>query len=306
MGKIWKWGGLIMILLVAGVWLRWPDGRVHVVMCDVGQGDASLITKGFTQVLIDGGPSQEKLLACLSERMPFWDRQIEMVVLSNNDGDHYTGLISVFERYEVGLLVASSIVKEAKSFWAFRQAVVDEGTKVHVPKVGEELKAGELEFRVLWPEERMGEVAFWQDTRMARLPDGQGLVNGESVLGAVSTDEPNSYSVVLDLKYGEFKGLFTGDIGVDEEEALVDSGLIRDVEFLKVAHHGSKYSSSLEFLEVAKPEVAVIGVGAKNSYGHPTSETLGRLEEVGAKVWRTDKDGEIEIITDGQRMWQKN
>jgi len=284
-----------MVMFMVGVWLEWPDSNVHIVMCDVGQGDATVVIHRFTQVVIDGGPSSEKMMACLSERMPFWDRQIEMVVVSNNDEDHYLGLIEVLERYEVGMFVASSIVKKAKSFEKLREVVVSEEALVHVPQVGEELKAGELAFKVLWPQEKMGDERLWH---------AQPVVDASlsEILGAMSVKEPNSYSVVLELDFGEFEALFTGDIGEDEEKILLERGL-RDIEYLKVGHHGSKYSSSLKFLEKIMPEVAVIGVGAKNSYGHPTKEVLGNLEQVGAKVLRTDKDGIIEVVSDGERMW---
>jgi len=112
----------------------------------------------------------------------------------------------------------------------------------------------------------------------------------------------NVVSVVGVLRYGEFEVLLTGDIGFDEEDELLENGNLIDVDVLKVAHHGSKYSRGDEFINKIKPEVAVINVG-KNSFGHPTRETLDKLEEVGAKIYRTDLNGDVEIVSDGQKYW---
>jgi len=120
------------------------------------------------------------------------------------------------------------------------------------------------------------------------------------VLGA-STDL-NQLSVVVELNYGKFRALFTGDLGTAEEKVLVDSGRLMAVDVLKVAHHGSKYSSAAEFLSAVRPKLALISVG-KNNYGHPTSEALERLKAVGARIWRTDRQGELEIVTDGKNVY---
>jgi competence protein ComEC len=107
----------------------------------------------------------------------------------------------------------------------------------------------------------------------------------------------------MDFNYGDFRALFTSDIGGEEEKEIIRlSGYqvnLSSIDVLKVAHHGSKYSSSSDFLKAVRPALAVIEVG-KNSYGHPTAETLGRLKEVGAKVMRTDQDGDVVVETDGK------
>jgi len=124
-------------------------------------------------------------------------------------------------------------------------------------------------------------------------------------VNSYSKTEANEQSVVLKLIYGGFSVLLTGDIGSETEQVLVNSGSNLRSNVLKVGHHGSKFSSSEEFLRAVKPALAVISVGKKNRYGHPTQETLGRLRAVGARILRTDESGHIEIVSDGEKLWVK-
>ncbi len=286
-----------IFLLVAGVVLVWsaafrlPDDNLHVVACDVGQGDAILIWLESTQVLVDGGPNS-RVIECLSEFVPFWDRKIEVVVLTHPQDDHMSGLVEVFERFEVEHLVMSGVMNKTESFEDFREAVSEEDVRIDIVKRGDELKVGSMVFKVLWPRERLGDVSFWESFDSAKI------------LGSASESrDVNKSSVVLELVYGAFEVLLTGDIGLEVERALVAEGVLNDVDVLKVAHHGSKYSSSSEFLREIEPELAVISVSSRNSYGHPTSDSLMRLDEVGAKVLRTDELGDVEIVSDGERYW---
>ena len=112
--------------------------------------------------------------------------------------------------------------------------------------------------------------------------------------------ETNESSVVMRLAYGNFSVLFTGDIDITSELALVERSMLTKTDVLKVSHHGSKYGSAREFLEKVSPGLAIISVAAKNSYGHPAGDTLGRILAVGAKVLRTDTNGSIFVETDGK------
>ena len=107
----------------------------------------------------------------------------------------------------------------------------------------------------------------------------------------------------MELSFGEFQMLFTGDIGADTEKKLLASGILRDVDCLKVGHHGSRYSTCQEFLDVVRPELAVVSCSATNTYGHPSGETIERLEDSGAKIWYTMKEGAVTAETDGKEVW---
>lgn len=279
-----------LILLVGLVWaavFQLPDNHLHLVFCDVGQGDAILVIHGPNQILIDGGPNSQ-VLDCLANNMPFWDREIEMVVLTHPEKDHLNGLIDVIERYSVLQFVVNSVVKDSAGFWRFREAVLAEEMPVYSSKSGEQIKIGALVFEVFWPQERLGDPLVWQ-------PD----MTQEKILGAASVvGNPNEASIVLKLSFGDFDALLTGDIGFVTEKKL-DLADFGEIEVLKIGHHGSKYSSSEEFLAKVKPELAVISVG-KNSYGHPTEEVIKRLSNQAIRLLRTDQEGGIEIVSDGK------
>lgn len=284
-----------MILIVVAVWaavFSLPDEKVHIVFCDVGQGDAALLIKGQTQILIDGGPNS-RVLDCLSEHIPFWDRKLEMVILSHPESDHMTGLIDVVARYAVEYLVAGSVPKDAATFWKLRDEVLKKDITVISPQRGDLLKMGDLSLAILWPAKQLGESLVWDKTSGA---------SREKILG-VSTlpNSVNDYSVVANIFYKDFDALFVGDIPSEIEPQITIDGN-RRVEVLKVAHHGSKYSSASDFLKKINPGLAVISVG-KNSYGHPASELLGRLGDFGIRTLRTDQEGDIEIVSDGSTWY---
>jgi len=236
--------------------MQLPDGRVRMVFCDVGQGDAALITLGYFQALIDTGNEEEKLLICLSEHVPFWDKKIDVVFISHGDSDHVGALGSLQSHYSIGRLIE---------------------------------KAGEKD------------IVRYRDLHFEILSGREN--EGGDISGSVCDD--NDCSMVLRMVYKKVSGLFVGDITIMEELALLGKGVIKRGDILKVAHHGSKFGSSLSFLEAMKPSLAVISVGAKNTYGHPSSDTLMRLDAVGAKTVRTDEVGSVVVVTDGEKMWMK-
>ena len=287
---------LIFLLLVVGlVWgaaVQLPDGRLHLIFCDVGQGDAILAVKGSTQVLIDGGPN-EKVLTCLSSHLPFWDRQIELVVATHPEYDHLTGLVSVIQRYRILQIVSNSLLAESGVFQKFRAEVVNRQIPVHSPKAGEEIKIGGIKLKILYPTEKLGEEIVWKTLAQPK------------VLGlSTYTGNFNKTAIVSLLKFGDFQALLTSDVGVEEEEKFLPA--LGEVEVLKVAHHGSKYSTSESLLAATHPKLAVISVGANNRYGHPAPEILERLRAVGAKIRRTDLEGEIELVSDGENWYNAN
>lgn len=285
---------LFLLLLAVTAWgavwsAGWPVGwrtNLHLVFCDVGQGDAILATYRKTQVLIDGGPN-DQVLECLSQHLPFWDRTIELVVLTHPEADHLTGLVSVIERYNVKQIVSNSLIADSSVFGKLREEVITKKIPVFSPKYGDKIKMANLELKILYPEEKLGSELVWRE------PDDPQILGLTSYAGKF-----NETAIVSLLSFGNFDALLTGDIGA-KQEALLD---LAHVEVLKVAHHGSKYSTGEDFLDKLQPALAVISVG-KNSYGHPTSEVLKRLTDLGIKVLRTDQDGEIEIVSDGKSWY---
>ena len=280
--------GLIATLVV-GAAFSFPDQNLHLIFCDVGQGDAILAIKGENQVLIDSGPG-EKVLGCLSDHVPFWDKTLELVILTHPEADHAGGLPSVLERYSVKQLVSNSLVVDSGVFQKIREEVLEQKIPVYSPKAGDRIKIGELEIEILYPLEKQGDEIVWQTSE------------NPQVLGiSVFTGNLNETAIVGKIKFGEFDALLTGDIGIEQEKEIEPG----EVEILKIAHHGSKYSSSQEFLEKISPDLAIISVGATNRYGHPTPEVLERLRNLEIKILRTDLNGEIEIVSDGSSWYTK-
>lgn len=271
----------LILLFAAAVWGTvwvWPDSKLTLVFCSVGQGDAAIVSRGFTQVLIDSGPANPKTADCLGRRLPFFDHRLEAVIISHPQLDHFGGLPEVLSRFQVDKFIFNGFAGNSRAWAQLSQLVEAEKSQVITLSAGDKLKIGEIEIDVLWP----AKVA--------------------SVLGAASSRDLNADALVLKLNYGNFSALFTGDISVREENALLNNQqlTINNLSILKVAHHGSKTSSSSEFLEAIRPALAVIEVG-KNSYGHPADEVLKRLETIGAKVLRTDRDGDVVVETDGKK-----
>jgi competence protein ComEC len=268
-----------LLILAFFAWRGLPDGKLHVVFLDVGQGDAIFIqTPSGKQVLIDGGPSETQVLSQLGRRMPFWDRSINLVVLTHPESDHVTGLIAVLERYRVDMIVFREMALDSATYERWLEVIEAEGAVVYTGEVGLQLTLDQgLEMAVLHP-------------------------------GAELADDANNNSVVTRLTYGHVSLLLTGDIEAEVEGRLV--GARRDAPLresplrstvLKAAHHGSCSSTTQPFLDAVNPQVVVISVGADNRFGHPCDEVLERLGDL--PVYRTDEQGAIEIITDGAQMW---
>ncbi|MGI5825798.1 MAG: ComEC/Rec2 family competence protein [Patescibacteria group bacterium] len=280
--------GLLAVIAVF-VWqvvFAFPDAKSHVVFCDVGQGDAILLYQGFTQVLIDGGPN-DKVLDCLSDNMPFFDKTLEMVILTHPDADHLTGLDSVLDKYSVKHFVSGPEGADSSTYQAFmtkvglgeNNAQTRGNLKVINTYAGDKLRVAGLEFLTLWP------AKDWL-TEKIELPKGP-------VLGARTEHKNlNDFSLVFLAKVKDKTILLMGDADSRVQSDIVISDSLKQIDILKYAHHGSKTGMREDFLAKLKPKEAVISVG-KNNFGYPSSEALSLLEKFGAKIRRTDVEGEI-------------
>src|SRR3989344_734584 len=252
------------------------DGLLKVYFLDVGQGDAMFIeAPNGNQVLIDGGPDG-KVLSGLGKVMSFYDRDIDLVALRHPQEDHAAGLIEVLKKYDVKNILWAEGEYNSPIFGAWREAVKEESADEIDAVAGKtiDLGAGAI-LTILFP---------------AASTAGSFVKN------------PNDNSVIIMLEYKENRFLFTGDAESATERKLVGMGTDLKADVLKVGHHGSNTSTTEGFLSEIKPQVAVIEVGAKNRYGHPRKEVLGRLEKNGIKYYRTDTDGMVEIVRDGNNF----
>src|SRR3989344_6433525 len=250
---------------------RTTNKNSEVYFLDIGQGDSELINlAGGVQILIDGGPNK-KILDELASILPTTDRYIDLIVLSHPQYDHFAGLIDVFKRYQVGAFIYSGRKGEIKAFEDLEKVIKENKIKTIVLTQGDKIKYQNNQFSILSPSEDF-----------------------------LKSKELNDTSLVISLQSEKAKFLFTGDIGFAVENYLTKNFDLKS-DVLKVAHHGSKYSSSEEFLKKVNPKISVIEVG-KNSYGHPTSQALNGLASVGSRVFRTDYDGTIKLIINGNKI----
>jgi competence protein ComEC len=251
-----------------------PDGSTIITVLDVGQGDAILIEGGRGgRMLVDGGPDPDRLIIELDQRLPPWDRRIDVVVLTHPHEDHVAGLALLLARYRVGRVFEPGMRGPGPGYEAWEAVLAADGAPLRGLLItGDRLAVDDLRFDVLWPDP--GRVPV-------EPPDG-----GRAI---------NDVSIVL---LGEVDGrriLLTGDVEDDIDPLLAARGL-PPVDFLKVAHHGSRTASTVAFLGVVRPAVAVVSAGADNPYGHPARSTLDHLAASGATVFRTDTDGSVEAV----------
>jgi competence protein ComEC len=254
-----------------------PDGRLHVYFLDVGQGDAILLrTPGGRLILVDGGPDPLVLSSRLGEVLPFWQRRIDLVVSTHADQDHAGGLEGIVGRYQVTHIIESPVKGQGGSNPHWREQLSSAGARILTAAQGMRVNLGKgLHLDVLNPPAH--------------------------ALG----EDGNQNSVVLRVTVGRCRLLLAGDISAQVEQTLLEGGQPVQATLLKVAHHGAATSSSAPFLSAVGPQVAVIGVGKGNRFGHPSEEVLQRLSAIGCQVLRTDQQGTIELVTDGRAYWVK-
>ncbi len=298
------WKIIISLLVLTGVtlWmavLYFPDNDLRVITCNVGQGDAILIIQGKSQLLIDGGPDNS-VIDCLDEYLPFWDRQIETVILTHPDKDHFLELIDVFKKYRVNQFITSELDPGIPEFGALEELVGGSSTLVIRPRRGMSIRLGLIYLDILHPSELFLQTNF--DEEHIQVINYPQLANEIGIRSTSKND--NDFSIVFHLRYQKFDALITGDIGPEVMDEVLQTD-IRDVEYLQVPHHGSKNGLSIELLERSSPEIAVISAGKNNPHGHPHQEVLDLLNGEGVRYFRTDERGDVIIRTDGEKVYVK-
>ncbi|MFH0928293.1 MAG: ComEC/Rec2 family competence protein [bacterium] len=276
-----KTSKLALILLVLGA-LWWgadqvnhaKDGGLRVRVFDVGQGDAILVeTPNDHQILFDGGPDKT-ILEKLGAALPSSDRSLDAIVLTHPHADHVNGLPAVLERYQVGTVYLAGVVHTTNAYLELLKILNDKKIPVVILE-----KPEKIDF---------GDGVVMQFVAPLKSWSGQTLVDLHQAM------------VVAKIIYGEDSVLLTGDMGQGLEAELIATQEDSRAEVLKVGHHGSKTSSSAAFLDAVEPRIALISVGAGNSYGHPHADTLDRLRAVGAEIWRTDLNKDLLVMCDGK------
>ncbi len=279
------------MLVATSALARGPPPVLSVHFFDVGQGDAALIrAPGGKSVLIDAGPPEAG--EPLARKVKSLVRgPIDLVVLSHPHLDHLGGFIPTLRAtglvayLEPGFDHPSSAYERLLSFLATKKPV-EVTTAADAPGALRVIDLGEgARLRVLWP-------------RVGPSPEFKPV---EPLLAGTRSDA-NANSVVARLEFGSTSFLFTGDAEAETEQLLVRRDLLQPTTVLKVAHHGSEYSTTPAFLSRVRPKAAVISCGKGNDYGHPSPIILRRLAVVGAEVFRTDLGSDVVAVSDGERV----
>lgn len=268
---------IILVLFVTNlfIWnaiLFWgASNDLELYFLDVGQGDGQLISlPGNVQILIDGGPGI-KTLSEVNKALGPTDRYIDLVILSHPQLDHFGGFIDVFKNYSVGAFIFNGQNGIALAYKDLIKAVEENGAQRVILGEGDKIRYKDYILEILAPSS-----------------------------SDLASKEANDGGLVVMLKALNLKVLYTADIDSKLEKKLISKYELK-ADVLKVGHHGSKYSSSKEFLVAVSPKVAVIEVG-KNNYGHPTKAALSRLANTSSMIFRTDQDKTVKIISDGENL----
>lgn len=241
---------------------------LQIYYFDVGQADSTLIINNGHSMLIDAGNNEdgEKLVTYIKEELNI--TTIDYVVGTHPHEDHIGGLDDIINNFNIKEVYLPEAMTTTKTFEDVLDAIANKELSITVPTIGETFKLGEADFEVIY------------------------TGTGEKDL--------NEASIILRMIFGNKTYLFTGDITEEVEETILNSNI--DIDVLKVAHHGSKYSSSEEFVNIATPEYAIISAGEGNSYGHPEPETLTRLKKHTNNIYITKDLGTILLTSDGKTI----
>lgn len=257
------------------------DGKLHVTVCDVGQGDAVIIrTPDRQTILFDGGPDT-KVLGCLSRALPFWQREIDLVILSHPHADHLNGLVDVFKSYSVGQFATEELANSSEGFGALEAVVKKEG--------------------IVWQTIINGDnIRMSRGINLIVVGPTQEYIDNTSVDGKISASEFASLELLL--SYGEFRLLLTGDSQYQQlgEAIVLHPEILSRITVLQEPHHGSRTGITPEIIRTLSPQIVTISVGRENSYGHPAPSILTILQNTHVQIHRTDTEGDLRLITDGK------
>lgn len=267
---------LILLFVIAFLFLQNKKEKFEISFLDVGQGDSVLIkTEEGQNILIDGGPDKT-VVKRLSENLAWWDRTIDLMILTHPHADHVSGLVHVLNRYKVKMILYTGVIHTAPEYLEWLQIIKDKNITLKIIDHPQRVNLDEkTNFEILYPD--------------------------ENFVGA-QVDNLNNSSIVLKLNHGENSFFFAGDIEEKLEKELIDKKIDLSAKVFKANHHGSDKSNIDDFIRAVNPEIIVITVGDNNQFNHPNPKTLKRFERIKAKIYRTDQGGTIKVKSDGKNI----
>ncbi len=257
--------GLTIIILSFLLTIPYRENSLEVSFFDVGQGDSALIEVNDKNILIDGGPDNI-VLRRLGESLSFFDRRIDIIILSHYHDDHLTGLIEVLKRYQVDKVIYLKNSPSSLVFESFLKTI----------------KSKNIDFLAL--------------DNIIDIDLGDNCFLNLISPNILDVPKNGNNSIIAKLDCFEKKFLFSGDNEYKVEKALLNSGLDLEVDIFKASHHGSKTSNREDFLQAISPNQVIVSSGKDNRFNHPSDEVIERLDDLGIEIYRTDQQGTIRII----------
>lgn len=297
---------IISVVLILGLtvteYFKFNDGLLHVVFCDVGQGDAIFITTPRGKhVLIDGGPNRN-VLDCLAKHMPFWERTIDLMIVTHPHADHFMGMYYVLDRYIVTSFATERLENKSGEFQGLIKTLQEKSVPVKYVYRGDKWRIS--------ADEIASSRAPRNDVVLSVLGPTKELLDRTSPNGNIG-DSKEFASLVMELSYDvpsagsgqAFHMLLTGDTQTGELGDIAQH-LDNNIAILQSPHHGSRTGLNQTIVQMIAPKVAMISVGAKNRYGHPNKQTLDLFKQYSIPIFRTDQVGDIEVIIDGNSKFK--
>lgn len=270
---------LSLIALSLFVWgeilLKKPIFAPKIYFLDVGQGDSELLVlPGNVKILADAGPNQ-KILESIGKVLGRSDNYIDIGIISHPQLDHFNGFNYLLNNYKFGAFISNGRTDSpgVEEWQTLTNKIKSQKIPLITLAAHDRIRIGTDQIDFLSPGPEHIQSAELNDTGLVEL-----------------------------IKTASFRALLTADTGFNIEDYLLDAGVDIKADILKIAHHGSKYSSSESFLRMVNPRVTIAEVGARNKYGHPTPEIISRLASIKSKIFRTDQNGTVEIVSDGQKL----
>lgn len=274
-------GAIILFLFIVFDFLIWREifltdlrDRPEIYFLDVDQGDAELlILPQKVKILTDAGRGK-KILSSLARIDALSDKYIDVAIITHPQEDHFGGFLELLEYYDFGIFIINGRENPATDNWnGLLEKIKEKGIPSIVVRRGDKIKYQGNQIKILSPDENLAQSAELNDT-----------------------------GIVQFIETPFFRALFAADIGKSVENYLVQTNDSLQVDILKVAHHGSKYSSGASFLKIIKPKLAIIEVGKENRYGHPAESVLEELKSLGSQIFRTDLNGTIRISPEQNKL----